>query len=100
MKEKIVRFNVKKTMKTKYTQTEFGFTEAVMHSQNPEPKYTPPKPSEMTVKELEDWFIFGKPTKCIKNEIMARMNKGVEFPRIRMVQYLGRNPILIPVFHD
>ena len=86
-------------MKTKYTQAEI-FPETVVNGQNFEPEYTPPKPHEMTVKELEDWFIFAKPTKCIKNEIMARMNKGVEFPRIRMVRYLGYNPILIPVFHD
>lgn len=85
-------------MKTKYTQTEFAFPETVTHSQDPRPEYTPPKPHEMTVKELEDYFIFTKPTKCIKNEIMARMNKGVKFPRIRMVQYLGYKPILIPVF--
>ena len=87
-------------MKTKYTQIEFALPETAMHSQNLSPEYTPPKPSEMTVKELEDWFIFVEPMKCIKNEIMARMSKGVEFPRIRMVRYLGYNPILIPVFHD
>lgn len=86
-------------MKTKYVQTEI-FPETVVNSQDSKPEYVPPKPSEMTVKELEDCFIFAKPTKCIKNEIMARMNKGVEFPRIRMVRYLGYNPILIPVFHD
>ena len=86
-------------MKTKYIQTEI-FPETVVNSQDPKPKYTPPKPSEMTVKELGDWFIFAKPTKRIKNEIMARMNKGVEFPRIRMVRYLGYNPILISVFHN
>lgn len=86
-------------MKTKYVQTE-AFPETVVNSQDPKPGYAPPKPSEMTVKELEGWFIFAKPTKRIKDEIMARVNKGVEFPRIRMVRYLGYNPILIPVFHD
>ena len=87
-------------MKTKYIQTEFSLPETVAHSQNPKPKYTPPRPSEMTVKELEDWFLFVKPTKRIKSEIMARINKGVKFPRIRMVRYLGYEPILTPVFHD
>ena len=38
-------------MKTKYMQTEI-FPETVAHSQNPKPKHTPPKPSEMTNEEL------------------------------------------------
>lgn len=87
-------------MKTKYIQTEFALPETAMHSQNPSPKYTPPKPSEMTVKELEDALFFAKSTKRIKDEIMARMNEGVEFPRIQMVRYLGYKPFLTPVFHD
>lgn len=84
-------------MKTKYIQTEFALPETVMHSQNPRPKYTRPRASEMTNEELEAWLITN-PSKSIKSEIMARMNAGIKFPRIQMKRYLGGEPFLEWVF--
>lgn len=86
-------------MKTKHTQTEFGFPETVMHSQNPSPKIPRPRVSEMTNAELEEWFITN-PSKNIKSEIMTRINAGVKFSRIQMRQYLGMKPFLVWNFHD
>ncbi len=88
-----------KIMKTEHTQTEFAFPETVMHSQNPNPKYTPPRPKEMTNEELEEWLIVN-PCKGIKREIMKRINAGVKFPRVQIRNYLGMKPFLVWVTFD
>ena len=86
-------------MKNKYTQTEFAFQEAAMNSQNPKPKYTPPRPHEMTNEELRKMLI-ATPSKSVKSEIMKRMMAGVKFPNLQIKQYLGMKPFLVFNFHD
>lgn len=95
---KIARFK-NKGMKPKYTQIEFPYVEHMENKQGIEPKYTPPKPEEMTNTELEKWYI-ASPNKKLKSEILARINKGVEFSKFRVVQYLGQKPQLTPIFRD
>lgn len=86
-----------KNVKPKHTQTKFSYVEHTKMSRNPQPEYTPPKPSEMTNAELEKWYI-SSPSEKLKSEILARINKGVKFSKFRMVQYLGMKPQLAPVF--
>lgn len=93
---KIVRFKTK-NMKLKYTQTEFSYVEHMKMSRQPQPEYTPPKPSEMTNEELEKWYI-SSPSKKLKSEILQRINKGVKFSKFRVVRHLGMEPQLVPVF--
>lgn len=95
---KIARFK-NKDMKPKYIQTEFACIEHMDASRRFEPEYTPPEPKEMTNEELEKWYIVS-PSKKLKSEILARMNKGAKFSRFRAVQYLGMTPKLVPVFRD
>lgn len=95
---KITRFKTK-DIEPKYTQMELPFVEHTKMTGKPEPKYTPPKPSEMTNAELEKWYI-ANPNKKLKREILARIDKGVKFSRFRVVQYLGQRPQLVPVFSD
>lgn len=68
-------------------------------SREPQPEYTPPKPSEMTNAELGKWYITS-PSKKLKSEILARMDKGVKFSKFRVVKYLGMKPQLVSCFRD
>lgn len=89
----------KKDMKSKYAQTEFAYVEHMHAGRQIEPEYTPPKPQEMTNAELEKNYIIN-PSKKLKSEILARINKGVKFSKFRVIQYLGMKPQLVPVFKD
>jgi hypothetical protein len=86
-----------KGIKPKYEQTEFPYVEHMKNKQRVEPKYAPPKPSEMTNVELEKWLI-ASPSEKLKSEILKRMHEGVIFSRFEERCYLGGKPSLVPVF--
>ena len=97
-KKKIIRFK-NKGIEPKCTQIYFPFIEHMNFNRPPEVEIIPPRPSEMTNAELEKWYIVS-PSKKLRSEILARINKGVEFSKFRAVQYLGQEPQLVAVFRD
>lgn len=82
----------------KYIQSEITFSLKTVMSPPPPPPI-PPKPHDMTNEELEKWYLV-EPSKAISREVMARINDGVKFSHIRVVQYLGLEPVLRIRFHD
>lgn len=55
----------------------------------------PMKPSQITNEELEQWFLV-LPSEVLKDEIVARIDKGEKFPCLKVVQYWGGR-VLMPV---
>ena len=64
-----------------------------------QPKYTPPKPSEMTDAELEK-FQITCPNKRSRNEIMKRINKGSKFRYFRLEKHKFAPDKLVIVFDN